>query len=63
MTPFATLHALVQSTQDDGLTARDILENLPSDPASIVALLLLSGAVAAVVWFGIRSGGKGGPPS
>lgn len=56
------LHALasaVQSTGDDGLIA-NILEDLPTDPASIFTLLLLVGCFGAVVWFGVRSNGKGG---
>lgn len=57
------LHALaaaVQSTADDGLSFGDILDSVPTDPASIFTLLLLVGCFGAVVWFGSRSNGKGG---
>ncbi|MDH3223444.1 MAG: hypothetical protein OEO23_06985 [Gemmatimonadota bacterium] len=37
-----------------------VLADLPTDPASVTVLLLLLGAVGAVVWFG-RS--KGPPPA
>lgn len=42
----------------DGLTFSEVLDNLPTDPASLVVLALVAGAVALVVW-GSRK--KGGP--
>jgi len=42
----------------DGLTFSEILDNLPTDPASLVVLALVAGAVALVAW-GSRK--KGGP--
>lgn len=47
------LLAVVQSSSDsDGLSFAEILSNLPRDPASIFALLLLAGAVGAILWVG-----------
>jgi hypothetical protein len=57
MSTCVILSALFQST-DDGLTATEVLEALPQDPASIVVLLLLFLSVVAVMWLGRpRSGG------
>jgi hypothetical protein len=61
MLAFTALGAVVQSTSDDGLTFREILSGLPTDPASIFTLLVLFGSVAIVVWFGGPRAGKGGP--
>ncbi len=52
--------AASQVTAADGLTIRGILSDLPSDPASIFALVLLFGSLALVLWAGLRTG-KGGP--
>lgn len=52
------LSAVLQS-RDDGLSLSDVLESLPTDPASIVAVTLTLASAAAVVWFG-RSGRGGG---
>jgi hypothetical protein len=52
------LSALLQIT-DDGLTATEVLDALPRDPASIVVLLLLLLSVVAVMWLGRP--GSGGP--
>jgi hypothetical protein len=70
MTPFAfgtpvsllVLQAAA-STTDDGLTAGEILDSIPFDPASVLAYLLMAVFVFGVLWFGTRSGGtKGGAP-
>lgn len=56
--------AVVQaaSSDDDGLTWREVLEGLPHDPTSIAVLLFLIVSVALVIWAGRpgRSGGRGG---
>jgi hypothetical protein len=44
-----------------GLTFRQILSELPTDPASVVTVTLLLASLALVVWFG-RPRGKGGRP-
>ena len=55
--------AVAQSSVDDGLTLREVVESLPSDPASIFVLLLLSASVAFVAWSGRgRKGGGGAAP-
>ena len=53
---FAMMFA-VQSGSET-LTVREILENVPLDPASVFVYLLLCGAVLWVIW-GSRS--KGNP--
>jgi hypothetical protein len=56
MSTYIISFALFQST-DDGLTAAEVLEALPRDPASIVVLLLLLLSVVAVMWLGRPRGG------
>lgn len=57
MYPLIMAFALAQSA-DEGV-ASGILESLPSDPASIFALLLILAAAGAVIWFGRPKGGGG----
>ena len=61
MSAISMLGAMVQSTVDDGLTFREILSDIPADPASIFTLVFLFGSVALVLWFGGPRAGKGGP--
>jgi hypothetical protein len=58
----ASLASTAQTTPDEGLTFTEILSDLPTDPASIITILLLLGSVALVLWFGRPKGGKGGKP-
>jgi hypothetical protein len=59
--PITTL-LLVQSTAGtaasapggDGLTLAEVIQALPTDPASLVALALVVGFFGAMVWFGTR---------
>ena len=54
--------ALWQST-DDGLTLREVVDNIPTDPASVTVSLLLMASLAFVLWSGSRGsrpGGRGG---
>lgn len=55
-----TVLLAAQSTTDDGLTLRELAESLPSDPASIFALLLMTGSVVLVLWAGRGKKGGGG---
>jgi hypothetical protein len=43
--------------QEEGLTFREILGNLPTDPASLVVLAIVIVAVALVVWGNRKKGG------
>ena len=54
--------AQAASSDDDGLTWREILADLPHDPASIAVLLFVIASVALVIWAGRpgRSGKRGG---
>lgn len=40
------------TSADDVLTFAEVMANIPRDPASIFAYLLVAGVVAAVIWFG-----------
>jgi len=51
--------ALLQSSE--GLTADEIVRGLPTDPASIFALLLIVACAGAVLWFGRPKGGGDKP--
>jgi hypothetical protein len=57
-----TLWLLAPQSTDDGLTFHEILSGIPTDPASIVTLVLLLGAGVIVLWTG-RPRGKGGRPA
>jgi len=46
---------LVQA--DDGLTFREIIESLPTDPAALVVLLLVVGFFGFIVYFGMMGAG------
>lgn len=59
MHTYLSLAALAQAP-GDGLTIGEIVSDIPVDPASLFAILLLLGSVGAVLWFGSRSNGKGG---
>jgi len=43
----------------DGLTFRDIIDSLPTDPASLIALLLVVGFFGLIVYFGKKGAGQG----
>jgi hypothetical protein len=64
-TLFRTIPAstTTQSAPEGGLSLTELLAALPTDPASIFALLLFAGSVALVIWFGRPRGGKGGKPA
>jgi hypothetical protein len=55
--PGLLMASRVLQQQDDGLTFREVLESLPTDPASLIAIVLLGGFIALVVYFGARGGG------
>jgi hypothetical protein len=57
MAPAATT-SLALMWQDDGLTFREVLGNLPSDPASLVILAIVAVAVGLVLWGNRRKGGR-----
>jgi hypothetical protein len=57
LAPFA---AVFQSSADDGFSLHQIVSTLPTDPASVVVIVLLVVAVAAVLWSGRGQKGKGG---
>jgi hypothetical protein len=60
MFAYTTLAALVlQSGSDDGLTFREFLGRLPTDPASVFTTVLLLGAIGLVFWAGRSKGGGG----
>jgi hypothetical protein len=44
--------------QDDGLTFKEVLGNLPSDPASLVVLAIVAVVVGLVLWGNRRKGGR-----
>ncbi len=56
----ASLILAVQSGSDDGLTFSEMIEQIPTDPATIFTVLLLAGCAALVVWTGRGKGGRGG---
>jgi len=61
------MHALALRFQegDEGLSFRDFLSSVPTDPAAVFVLILVVGAVAVIIYSG-RSGRGGGtrlPPS
>jgi hypothetical protein len=46
---------------DDGLSLAEIVDSLPTDPASIFVILLMAGFFGLILYFGIiRAGGGGG---
>ncbi len=53
-----TLLSLVQATRD-GLTFREVLSDLPTDPGSLFALALVVGFLGLLLHFGRD---RGGPP-
>lgn len=57
MAPAATT-SLALIWQDDGLTLREVLGNLPSDPASLVILAIVAVAVGLVLWGNRKKGGR-----
>jgi hypothetical protein len=57
MAPAATT-SLALMWQDDGLTFREVLGNLPSDPASLVILAIVAVAVGLVLWGNRKKGGR-----
>jgi hypothetical protein len=42
----------VQSATEDGLTLHEIVSNLPTDPASLAVVLLVTFSIALVAWSG-----------
>lgn len=67
MSVFAILTAAVEPVAppiDAGLTLAEILDDLPTDPASIFAIVLLLGFFGFMLWIGRgRPGGTGGTPA
>lgn len=43
---------------DDGLTFSELIDSLPTDPASMFVLMVIGFALAAIAWTN-RPGGKG----
>jgi len=62
MSTVTLLTAALQAS-DDGLTFREIVDSLPTDPAAVFTIMLVVGSVALVLWAGRGSGGKGGRPA
>jgi hypothetical protein len=62
MSTVTLLTAALQAS-DDGLTLREIVDAVPTDPAAIFTILLVVGSVALVLWAGRGSSGKGGRPA
>jgi len=62
MSPFYSHALLLLSPAAGGLTFREVLSDLPTDPASLFTVGLVLAAVVAVAWFG-RPGGGGGKPA
>jgi hypothetical protein len=56
---FTTLSLIALQSTGDGLTLRDLLDSLPTDPASVFTIALLVGSALLVLWAG-RPKGKGG---
>ena len=54
----AAIAALIQAAPEGGSAFSRILARLPTDPASILTLLLLVAAAGLVVWFGRPKGDK-----
>lgn len=46
---------VVAPVSQDGLSVSDILRDLPTDPGSIFALILVVGFLILVLYFGIRT--------
>jgi hypothetical protein len=44
--------------QDDGLTMKEVMGNLPSDPASLVVLAIVAVVVGLVLWGNRKKGGR-----
>lgn len=59
----ATTAVTLQSAADEGLSFSDVLESIPTDPASLFTLLLFVGSLGLVIWFGRSKGGKGDRPA
>jgi len=57
MYPSSIFAALVQAEESGAVDS--ILQSLPSDPASIFALLLVLVVAGAVLWYGRPRGGGG----
>jgi hypothetical protein len=53
-----SMTSLGMKWQDDGLTFREILGNLPSDPASLVVLAIVAVVVGLVLWGNRKTGGR-----
>jgi hypothetical protein len=54
------LHTILRVQGDsDGLTLRELLGSLPTDPASLFVLFLVAGGIAAIVHYGAGGGRKG----
>lgn len=62
MSTVTLLTAALQAS-DDGLTFRELVDSLPTDPAAVFTIMLVVGSVALLLWAGRGSGGKGGRPA
>jgi hypothetical protein len=49
--------ALTAQDAGSGFSMRHIIDTLPTDPASIITLVIAAGAVGLVIWAGKGSGG------
>jgi hypothetical protein len=51
--------SLTQASDGDGLTFSEIIDSLPTDPASMVVMILLAGFFGVVLYFGVKRSGDG----
>jgi hypothetical protein len=61
MKTLAATLAHPQTAPEGGSTLSRILANVPTDPASVITLLLLVAGFVLVLWFGRPKGGKTRP--
>jgi hypothetical protein len=62
MTTFMSLAALASTVAQDQATpphGHNLLAALPTDPVSIITVLLLLGSFVLVLWYGRPKGGNG----
>jgi hypothetical protein len=57
--PISVPSAMLLIQSGDGLTMGEIIDSLPTDPASLVVLALVLGFVGVIAYFGLRSGESG----
>lgn len=55
-----SLHTLILVAQEQGLTLRSVLEDIPHDATAFIVYLLTGASIWAVIHYG-RKGSGGGP--